>query len=1065
MTNIIHNAIYIKVQQVLKLIFSGKVWVAWLVLVLGLFATIFASTQVKQEIEIDAVKQFTFTCDQIALKIQERLGDYTQALQGGAALFSVSGNVARQEWKDYVEPLRSQKNLIGVQGIRFNQFILANKLTQHIAHIRGEGFSEYSVHPSGSRSFYTPTVYIEPFSGANLRAFGYDSFSEPARRLAMEQARDTGNPEISGKIVLFQETVQGYQSDIEMYVPVYQKGFSLNTMQQRRAAIIGWVSAPYLMSELMAGILSDWAKHEGKVVGLAIYDGLKAMPAAQLFDSDPSNILNPKSLFYQHRIINFNNHQWLLEFGHLSKESDINYINAWVILFSGIIISCLLFGLIISIIRTRTNALQIAQKLNEELILREQLLRASENHLRLSQESGGICTWEADLINNTQVWSENCMSLLGFATLLNPTWEDFLALVLPEDRQHVIDATQSHIENNTKYDVEYRVTAADGETRWMRSTGQAEYNTEGCPIKMRGVAQDINERKLTENALRIAATAFESQEGIIVTDANNHILRVNSAFMTITGYTEEEAAGQTPALLSSGRQDKAFYNEMWERLKKTGRWEGEIWNKRKSGEIYPEYLKITVVKDAAGMVTNYVASLTDITINHAAADKIKYLAFYDTLTQLPNRRLLLDRLNQARTASVRSGQRCAIMFIDLDNFKALNDTLGHDIGDLLLQQVAVRLTANIRENDTVSRIGGDEFVVILENLSKQDVEAATYTKDIAEKILLSLSHPYQLNKHTYHSTVSIGATLFNGHQQDPRDLLKQADIAMYQSKTEGRNTLHFFDPKMQKAIKVRVDMENELRKAIEKNQFQLHYQVQVDISGQAFGAEVLIRWQHPEQGIISPFNFIPLAEETGLIFPIGQWVLDTACAQLKIWQQNPLTQDLVLAVNVSAKQFHQVDFLENIQASLQRHSINPNRLKLELTESMLVKNINDIIAKMSALKKIGISFSLDDFGTGYSSLQYLKKLPLHQLKIDQSFVRDILIDNSDRAIVCTIINMSRSLGIDVIAEGVETLEQRQCLLDNGCMYFQGYLFSKPLPIDEFEALLSKSSLINTPSAY
>jgi len=1045
-----------KDQQVLKLIFSREVWGAWFVLVLGIFATIFASIQVKQYIEIDAVKQFTFTCDQITLKIQERLGGYAQSLQDGAALFSVSGNVTRQEWKAYVEALRSQNNLIGVHGIGFNQLIPANKLPQHNAKIRGEGFYEYAVHPSGNRSLYTPIAYIEPFSETNLRVFGYDTFSEPARRLAMEQARDTGNPALSRKVVLIQETVQGHQSGIEIYVPVYQKGFSLGTMQQRRAAIIGWVSAPYLMSELLAGILSDWAKHEGKVIGLTIYDGLKAMPAAQLFDSDPSNILNPKSLFYQKRNINFNNHQWLLEFGHISKGSDINYINAWMTFFSGIFISCLLFSLMLSIIRTRINALQLAQKLNEELILREQSLRTSETHLRLSQQSGGICTWEADLINNTQIWSENCVNLLGFAIPLNPTWEDFLALVLPEDRQHVINATQSHFEHNTKYDVEYRVRTAEGETRWMRSTGQAEYNAEGCPIKMRGIAQDITERKLTDNALRIAAIAFESQEGVVVTDANNRILRVNSAFMTITGYTEEEAVGQTPALLSSGRQDKAFYSEMWERLKQTGGWEGEIWNKRKSGEIYPEYLKITVVKDADGMVTNYVASLTDITMNHAAADRIKYLAFYDTLTQLPNRRLLLDRLKQARTSSVRSGQQGAILFIDLDNFKALNDTLGHDIGDLLLQQVAARLTANIREDDTVSRLGGDEFVVILENLSKQDVEAATYTKDIAEKILLSLSHPYQLNKHTYHSTISIGASLFNGHEQDPQDVLKQADIAMYQSKTEGRNTLRFFDPKMQEAINVRVNMENELRKAIEKNQFQLHYQVQADITGQALGAEALIRWQHPERGVISPFNFIPLAEETGLILPIGQWVLDTACAQLKIWQQNPLTQDLVIAVNVSAKQFHQVDFIENVQASLQRHNINPKRLKLELTESMLVKNINDIIAKMSALKKIGISFSLDDFGTGYSSLQYLKKLPLHQLKIDQSFVRDILIDSSDRAIVCTIINMARSLGIEVIAEGVETLEQKQCLLDNGCMYYQGYLFGKPLPVEAFEAALKQS---------
>lgn len=561
---------------------------------------------------------------------------------------------------------------------------------------------------------------------------------------------------------------------------------------------------------------------------------------------------------------------------------------------------------------------------------------------------------------------------------------------------------------------------------------------------------------IANNELSIAAIAFESQEGMMVTNANNVILRVNHAFTQITGYSAEEAIGQTPRLLSSGRQDEAFYISMWQSINSTGAWEGEIWNRRKSGEIYPEHLTITAVIDANDIVTNYVATLTDITINKAATDEIKNLAFYDPLTQLPNRRLLLDRLNQALAVISRNGQCGALLFLDLDHFKTLNDTLGHDVGDMLLQQVAARLTACVREGDTISRLGGDEFVVLLVGLSEQSIEAAAQTKDVAEKILTSLNQPYQLNTNTCRSTASIGATLLNGQEEAPRELLKQADIAMYQSKTGGRNTLQFFDPKMQEAINIRADMENELRTAIDQHQFQLYYQIQVGSTGQALGAEALIRWQHPERGMISPFNFIPLAEETGLILPIGQWVLDAACAQINTWQQNPLTQDLVLAVNVSAKQFHQVDFVEQVNTTLQRHEINPARLKLELTESMLVDNINDIITKMNMLSEIGIRFSLDDFGTGYSSLQYLKKLPLNQLKIDQSFVRDIVTDSSDRTIVRTIITMAHSLDINVIAEGVETAEQKQLLLDNGCTYYQGYLFSKPLPIDAFEALLRGS---------
>ena len=577
----------------------------------------------------------------------------------------------------------------------------------------------------------------------------------------------------------------------------------------------------------------------------------------------------------------------------------------------------------------------------------------------------------------------------------------------------------------------------------------------GNPEFLSTIMRDITASKLTENALRIAATAFESQEGIMVTDAKNIILRVNQAFTRITGYTAEESVGQTPRLLSSGRQDKFFYGALWECLNRTGAWEGEIWNRRKNGEIYPEHLTITVVKDANGIITNYVATLTDITTSKAASDEIKNLAFYDPLTRLPNRRLLMDRLNQALAASTRSGLSGAVLFLDLDHFKTLNDTLGHDVGDLLLQQVASRLNNCVREGDTVARIGGDEFVVLLEDLGKQMIEAAAQAEVIAQKIQASLSQTYQLGTYEYHSTSSLGATLFSDHEVGLDTILKQADIAMYQSKIEGRNTLRFYDPKMQEAITTRVDMQHELRQAIEQEQFQLYYQMQVDSTGHPFGAEALIRWHHPKRNMIPPLQFIPLAEETGLILPIGQWVLDTACAQLKIWHQNPQSRDFILSINVSAKQLYQENFVIQVKETIQRHEIDPTKLKLELTESMLIIDIDDIIFKMTTLSQIGVLFSLDDFGTGYSSLQYLKKLPLNQLKIDQSFVRDIVTDPSDRNIVSTIITMAHSLDINVIAEGVETEEQRQFLLDTGCMHYQGYLFGKPLPINEFEEALKR----------
>lgn len=568
------------------------------------------------------------------------------------------------------------------------------------------------------------------------------------------------------------------------------------------------------------------------------------------------------------------------------------------------------------------------------------------------------------------------------------------------------------------------------------------------------------ERRQAEYELSIAASAFESQDGIMVTDANSSILRVNKAFTAITGYSAEEVAGQNPRILKSGRQDDDFYSAMWETLGRNGSWAGEIWNRRKNGEIYPESLTITAVKDKDGVVTNYVASLADITQRKDAEAKIESLAFFDPLTGLPNRRLLLDRLQQAVASSARSGHHGALLFIDLDNFKSLNDTLGHDVGDLLLQQVAQRLKTCVREGDTVARLGGDEFVVVLEDLSMRAPEAAAQTEAVVEKVFGALHQPYWLDDHEHRNTPSIGATLFSNKHSGLEDIMKQADIAMYQAKKAGRNTLRFFDPVMQSMIAARVALEIDLRRAVsEQEQFQLYYQPQVDSTGQMLGVEALARWKHPARGMVSPADFIPLAEESGLILPLGHWVLTTACLQLANWAEKPETARLTMAVNISAKQFGLPTFVEEVLALVDHFRIDPARLKLEITESMLASNVEELVAKMSALKSRGINFSMDDFGTGYSSLQYLKRLPLDQLKIDQSFVRDIAADSSDRAIVKTVIAMARSLDLDVIAEGVETEEQRRILLKKGCTRFQGYLFGKPVPIEQFDARSRHSPIV------
>ncbi|HEX5345169.1 MAG TPA: EAL domain-containing protein [Duganella sp.] len=565
---------------------------------------------------------------------------------------------------------------------------------------------------------------------------------------------------------------------------------------------------------------------------------------------------------------------------------------------------------------------------------------------------------------------------------------------------------------------------------------------------------EITERHETEARLRIAAKAFESSEGMMVTDNRGMILKVNQAFTRITGYSADEAIGRTPAMLSSGRHDPAFYKAMWQIIARDDSWEGEIWNRRKNGEIYPEHLSIAAVRDEMGDITHYVGALTDITLSKAANEEIRNLAFYDPLTRLPNRRMLLERLRQVLAASNLHDSYGALVFIDLDNFKTLNDTLGHNVGDLLLQQVGARLQACMRQGDTVARLGGDEFVVLLERMSNDPLEAAAQTEALGAKILEELNQPYLLGVHPCHSTPSLGATLFHqGKPSHPDELLMQADIAMYQAKQAGRNSMRFFDQQMQDAINAHVRLEEALRRAVELREFELYFQVQVDRRGDPTGAEALIRWIQADGTCISPASFIPLAEESGLILPIGDWLLEAACAQLQRWQSDPATAHLVLAINISAAQLHQPDFCLRVQEQIRIFNIDPGKLKLELTEGILLNNIEDTIAKMQQLKLLGLRFSLDDFGTGYSSLQYLKRLPLSQLKIDQSFVRDLVSNSNGQAIVSTIIAMARSLQLDVIAEGVETVEQRNLLDKLGCRRYQGYLYGKPVPAGQFLAVM------------
>ena len=629
----------------------------------------------------------------------------------------------------------------------------------------------------------------------------------------------------------------------------------------------------------------------------------------------------------------------------------------------------------------------------------------------------------------------------------------FTQFVAPADQarwqRHFLDA----LEHGGKQAYELKLQRRDG-TLFDAGLDCLRTTADDTTPALRIALTDIAGRKQAEEKLRIAAAAFESQEGMIVTDPKGRIVRVNQAFTRLTGYSAEEAIGQTPALLHSGHHDKNFYRHMWKTLKETGYWQGEVWNRRKNGKIYVEWLTISAVTAPDGTITHFVGACSDITQNKEAEAEIHRLAYYDPLTDLPNRRLLYSRLGQAMAGSDRSRQYGALLFLDLDDFKTLNDTRGHALGDQLLIETAQRIQANVRASDTVARLGGDEFVVILDDLSADPIEANRQSGVVGGKIRKALDEPYELDGCQIHCPASLGIALFRGHEESVDNLLKHADMAMYQAKNTDSNGLRFFEPAMQISMHERGALKADLRLAVEREEWILHYQAQTDHAGRVTGAEALLRWMHPERGLVMPGDFIPLAEETGLILPIGQWVLETACTQIRLWSAAPETHELLLAVNVSARQFRQPAFVADVQRILTDTGADPTRLKIELTESMVLEDVGDTLEKMYGLKALGIGLALDDFGTGHASLSYLTRLPLDQIKLDRSFVLHLPDDSNSAVIAQTIITMARSLGLDIIAEGVETEAQREFLERCHCQIYQGFLFSRPLPLEGFRRLLA-----------
>ncbi|MEQ1485329.1 EAL domain-containing protein [Methyloglobulus sp.] len=805
------------------------------------------------------------------------------------------------------------------------------------------------------------------------------------------------------------------------------------------------------------------AMHRGdyKHIVVKLTDNVSKPKFESIFGMNDDNAILDILSLAKLETIHFGNQHWFLQITPKNNFLTENYSwSPWQLLVGGMFLTGFMsIGLLVLTGHTELVATQV-DKRTLELKRSNLKLAGREQQFRKLVQTQSAIVWRADPVTFRFVFvSAEAFSILGYPVKRWLDEPDFWQKHIHEgDKETVLNvcAQGSISSKNHSHDLEYRMIAADGHIVWLRDIATLVVEA-GVITELYGFMMDITKQKHSEEQLRLAANTFETQQGIMITDKDAKILRVNKAFTQITGFSAPLVIGENPRFLKSGRHDQAFFQDYWNQLLTNDKFEGEIWNRRKSGEIYPEWQTVTAVRNELGEISHFVSVFSDITEKKDAENKIHSMAFYDPLTNLPNRRLLLDRFDQEMAIAKRHKQYGAVLYLDLDHFKILNDSQGHLVGDELLIQVAERLSSVLREEDTPARLGGDEFVVLLHANSETLAAAADQAMVVAEKIREKINTPFILNQYQHQIGTSIGITLFPENQENPDAVLQQADTAMYRSKSSGRNTINFFQPSMQEAADLRLSLENDLRGAIAQGRFILCYHPQMDVDGNMVGAEALIRWEDKIKGRLSPADFIPVAEESNLILSIGKWVLMEACSQIKMWQDAGLVNLPYVSINVSSRQFRQQDFISQVRYAIETTGIAPSSLGIELTESVMIVDIEDTVDKMKALKALGVSIAVDDFGTGYSSLVYLKQLPLDVLKIDRGFVRDILSDSSDAVIVETIISMAKHLNIQVIAEGVETAEQLAFLKLKGCSTFQGYYFDLPLTAANFaETYLKKA---------
>ncbi len=1105
-----------------------------------------------------------------AARFQRGLDRALEVVDGLGSFLSASIRVDRDEFAVYVQhALRTHPEIRALQWL---PRVTADERAGFEAELDrarpglriSEADASGRLAPAMSREEYFPIHYVEPLAG-NQAALGLDAASRPTSRQAMEQARDSGAIVVSGGIRLVQG---GNGQAVVIYRPVYRGGVALHGVGQRRAQLLG-----FSVAVILPGRVYDAALRDSPASSLDSYLlDQSAAEGAQLLHAQASRSHRPGEQPPSLREAMSGAH-WLVPIRAPGRQ--------WVMLFSPAPALHKEFtqprpSLALWIGALLTSLLALYQwrriRYDEQLAEAHQALAERTRRLDEAQTLAHVGSWELDLTTKRLSWSEEVFRIFGLdPRRQSPSYQAFLELVHPEDRERVEQAYAASLANHAPYQITHRLLLPDGRVKHVLERGESHYDASGHALRSIGTVQDITEqkqaeerlrlmdyamasamtavamsdaegrltyvndaflrlwelperaavigssaldywaspesarevinrlgrdlhwsgeleartatgtpftvrcdaslvrdeggrplcmmatfldlteRKRAEADLRLAASVFaNTHEGVIITDAEGRILDVNQAFTDITGYPRGEVIGRNPRLWKSQHHDAAFYAALWEALNRGGSWQGEIWNRRRNGEAFPVLQTISAVRDANGALTHYVSVFSDISGIKDTQAQLAYLAQHDPLTDLPNRLLYHDRLDQALRRAEREGQSLAVLFMDLDRFKHINDSLGHAVGDQLLQEVASRLRQALRKEDTVARMGGDEFIILVEHLHGEQDAA-----QLAGKLLQTLASPYMIGGHELYITTSIGISLYPHDGISAEALVSNADAAMYRAKHEGRDTYQFYTQTLTAAALERVHLEAELRRAIEAEELSVHYQPQVDLAtGRLVGAEALVRWRHRDWGDIPPDRFLPTAIDTGLILPLGEWVLRQACRQAKAWRDAGLTLENI-AVNVAGPQILRSDFVATVRRALADSGLAAEHLELEVTEGFIMDQSGKAVAVLEELGRMGVDLSIDDFGTGYSSLAYLKRLPIDTLKVDRSFVRDLPGDEEDAAIAGAVVALGHSLGLRVIAEGVETPEQAVFLLGLGCDEAQGYFYGRPMPAAEFAAAVAE----------